>query len=121
VLTHQTSPILADTDGDGMNDKTETLNGTHPLIADANADPDTDGLVNSAEISATTKPTVADTDGDGLNDGQEVLVHLSHPKVADTDGTASPMAWRSICMARLPSWQTPIPMVCPTGGKWPTT
>jgi hypothetical protein len=86
VVTHHTSPILADTDGDGMNDKTETLNGTNPLVADANGDPDADGLVNSAEITATTKPTVADTDGDGLNDGREVLVHHSNPKVVDTDG-----------------------------------
>ncbi len=85
VLTHHTSPILADTDGDGMNDKTEILNGTDPRVADASGDPDADGLINSAEITATTKPTIADTDGDGLNDGQEVLVRFSNPKVADTD------------------------------------
>ncbi len=49
-------------------------------------DPDQDGLSNYQEILVhLTNPNVADTDGDGVNDGQEIT-DSSNPKVADSDG-----------------------------------
>ncbi|MEY2851955.1 MAG: hypothetical protein RL549_654, partial [Verrucomicrobiota bacterium] len=42
--------------------------GTSPLLADT----DNDGLADSEEITIGTNPNLADTDGDGANDGAEV-------------------------------------------------
>ncbi|MFZ9874519.1 MAG: beta strand repeat-containing protein, partial [Candidatus Methylacidiphilales bacterium] len=42
--------------------------GTSPLLADS----DNDGLTDSEEITIGTNPNLADTDGDGVNDGTEV-------------------------------------------------
>jgi formylglycine-generating enzyme required for sulfatase activity len=48
-------------------------------------DPDSDGLTNYQEIIVRlTNPNVADSDGDGVNDGQEVT-DATNPLVADTD------------------------------------
>ena len=68
-----TSPVLADTDGDGLPDAWEVrygLNAVSPAGANGAAgDPDLDTLNNLAELAAGTNPTSADTDGDGLADG----------------------------------------------------
>ena len=49
-------------------------------------DPDNDGLTNYQEIIVRlTNPDVADSDGDGVNDGQEVT-DTTNPLIADTDG-----------------------------------
>ena len=91
---YQWEPADADSDGDGIDDATEILLGTHPgkadtdgdlmpdgwehqnqldplSPADANYDPDNDGLTNINEYRYTTKPRVADTDTDGKQDGPE--------------------------------------------------
>ncbi|ALM48519.1 hypothetical protein AMR72_06155 [Flavobacterium psychrophilum] len=73
-----TNPIVADTDGDGVNDGAEVVNGSDPLnpcspsAASPLCDTDGDGLTNAQEITAGTNPLVADTDGDGILDGAEV-------------------------------------------------
>ena len=55
---------------------------TNPLVADS----DSDGLSDAYEISNSgLNATNADTDGDGLNDGAEVNTHTTDPLVADTD------------------------------------
>jgi hypothetical protein len=59
-----------------------------------NADTDSDGLNDGAEVTAGTSPVLADTDSDGLSDGVETgsgtFVDASNtgtdPLVADTDG-----------------------------------
>lgn len=70
-----TSARCADTDLDGLNDAWEVANGLDPLSADgengADGDPDGDLLSNARELDLGTDPVVADTDGDGLCDGLE--------------------------------------------------
>ncbi|AUC75560.1 carboxypeptidase regulatory-like domain-containing protein [Olleya sp. Bg11-27] len=83
-----------DTDGDGVIDSVEILNGTDPNnacdynVADitevitATTDCDNDGLTDAEEINGPdgdpttddgTDPTEPDTDGDGVLDGTEIL------------------------------------------------
>jgi hypothetical protein len=45
-----------DTDMDGLPDSWETQYGTDPMDADANADPDGDGVTNSQELANNTHP-----------------------------------------------------------------
>ncbi|MDO6519474.1 Ig-like domain-containing protein, partial [Zobellia uliginosa] len=77
--------VLADTDGDGIPDDQEVLDGTNPLddcdsvggTHLSTSDCDGDGISNGDEATFGTDPNDPDTDGDGISDGQEV-----------TDGTA---------------------------------
>ena len=80
-----------DADGDGLPDDYELeyqLDPNNP--ADAQLDPDQDGLTNKQEFQAGTHPRQADTDGDTLNDGEETVLgtdgYLTNPLLADTDG-----------------------------------
>ncbi len=78
-----TDPLAFDTDGDGINDYIETINGFNPLSNDT----DGDGLDDYTEffVYRTTDPSTGkiltldplnkDTDGDGLNDFEEVLIY----------------------------------------------
>jgi hypothetical protein len=76
-----TSPLLADTDGDGLNDGPETLGaGSRPITNPLVADSDADGLNDFVEsntgvwVSASntgTNPVNLDTDADGLRDSVE--------------------------------------------------
>ncbi|WP_397363389.1 gliding motility-associated C-terminal domain-containing protein [Olleya sp. R77988] len=93
-----TDPADPDTDGDGVTDGQEALDGTDPndecdyviasitLPIDSGADCDNDGLLDVEEITGvddpstpadpagnTTDPADPDTDGDGVTDGQEAL------------------------------------------------
>jgi outer membrane protein OmpA-like peptidoglycan-associated protein len=72
-----------DTDGDGLDNKTEKKLGTNPK----NPDTDGDGLKDGDEVKTyLTNPLKADTDGDGLTDGDEVLKYKTNPLKTDTDG-----------------------------------
>jgi hypothetical protein len=110
--TANTHPLVADTDGDGLNDGQEAARGTNPLNRDTDGDglpdgwevqysfnplsptgvdgasgnPDTDGLSNIRELALGTNPRVQDTDGDGLNDGYEADGLGTNPANPDTDG-----------------------------------
>ena len=73
-----------DADHDGAEDWWETEFGFDPLDpADADLDPDGDGLTNLAELLAGTNPLLADTDGDGIPDAWEVARGLNPCDPAD--------------------------------------
>ncbi len=93
-----TNPDNPDSDGDGWSDGAEVVLGTNPLdgadlptdtdadgladawerrhfgdlSANADGDPDGDGLVNMLEQQYGTNPRDADSDDDGTDDGMEV-------------------------------------------------
>ena len=88
-------PLVADTDGDGLDDAQERAAGTDPERADT----DGDGLSDLDELERwSTSPTSVDTDGDsagGLSDGSGVpLARLfdGAELALDADGNASPTA-----------------------------
>ncbi|MDD2240274.1 MAG: hypothetical protein PHI93_06400, partial [Kiritimatiellae bacterium] len=93
VRVYGTNPLLGDTDGDGLPDAWELANGLDPLVDDAAADKDGDGLTNLEEYHLGTDPQNPDTDGDGLNDFDEVRVHGTDPLLSDTDGDGMPDGW----------------------------
>lgn len=63
----------ADTDGDGMPDNWEDIQGLDKLDpSDAGEDPDLDALDNLAEYNNGTNPHDSDSDAGGENDGSEV-------------------------------------------------
>ncbi len=90
--SNPTSPVLADTDGDGIPDGVEDANQNGHLGAGetnpASTDTDGDGLSDYDEVNTHgTHPAKADTDGDGLPDGLEIANGLD-PNNPDTDGDA---------------------------------
>ena len=58
-VNNPSDDILADTDGDGINDTVDT-------------DDDNDGLTDDEEAGLGTNPLLGDTDGDGIQDGTEL-------------------------------------------------
>ena len=109
------SPLLADTDGDGVPDCAEVSLGLHPGRADTdrddlpdawelaagtdpldrdgdegrNGDPDGDGRTNAQELAAGTDPFLADTDGDGIPDGCTVREWANHNLQASYRGATN--------------------------------
>ncbi len=75
-VNYGTNPDVADTDGDGLNDRQELDILTNPLVPDS----DGDGLIDGAEVALGTNPLVPDSDGDGFLDGLEVNQFGTDPK-----------------------------------------
>jgi uncharacterized repeat protein (TIGR02543 family) len=94
-IGYTTDPLVADADGDGLNDSQEKTAGTNPFVADT----DGDGLTDGEEVNLThTNPLKADSnnngindaaddqDGDGLTNLAEIRTYHTNPLIADTDG-----------------------------------
>lgn len=79
----KTSPLTADSDGDGINDGAElNTHYTDPTQADS----DRDGLSDGQELSQyRTNPLNIDSDNDRLIDSLEIQIG-ANPSIADTDG-----------------------------------
>ena len=87
-IINGTNITLADTDGDGMNDAYEVRYHFNPLLDDATAalDSDNDGASNLLESQYGSNPNRTDSDQDGLMDGAEILHALpSDPTRIDSD------------------------------------
>jgi len=93
----KTVQVVADLDGDGIPDLWEKNFGLDWRAgADAEADPDGDGLTNREEYVAETNPHNPDSDGDGLADGVEVHVYrCANPTQSDTDGDGRDDGWEA--------------------------
>lgn len=88
-------PYTKDTDKDGLTDYEEVyLTLTNPLepdtdgdgIIDGEDDMDGEGLTNREELDMGTDPLKSDTDGDNLTDYEEVHDYGTNPLLEDTDG-----------------------------------
>jgi len=73
-----TDPGKEDTDGDGMPDGWEFLNGLKPLAKDGEGDVDKDGLSNLEEFKHGTNPRDPDSDDDLFVDGWDPLPLLNN-------------------------------------------
>lgn len=68
LLVYNSSPVIADTDGDGLSDYDEVVvYGSLPN----NVDSDNDTINDYDEVQQGTDPAKNDTDGDGLLDNEE--------------------------------------------------
>ncbi|HYY47907.1 MAG TPA: Ig-like domain-containing protein, partial [Thermoplasmata archaeon] len=76
-FTLRTSPILSDSDGDGLNDSEETTYGADAWITDPNrVDTDGDTWSDGFEINTkATNPLNVDTDQDGARDDMDLDPH----------------------------------------------
>lgn len=89
-----TSPLLADTDNDGINDIEELgKNALQPrdtdndgIIDALDTDDDADGIETANELLLGINPLLADSDSDGIGDLQELGDLLDKPLDADKDG-----------------------------------
>ncbi|MFW9875361.1 MAG: hypothetical protein ACFFG0_19825, partial [Candidatus Thorarchaeota archaeon] len=108
--------VIGDSDGDGLTDMFEILNGLDPSLNDTdfdglldgeevniyntdplNSDSDFDGLLDGEEVNIySTDPLNGDTDSDGLLDGEEVNVYNTDPLSEDTDLDSMPDGWEVI-------------------------
>ena len=91
-----------DTDMDGLTDYEELyVVGTNPLAADTDGngiddyydDMDGDGICNGDEIKFGTNPAYIDTDTDGLTDYQEIYEYYTNPDMMDTDNDGASDYW----------------------------
>ena len=78
-------------DTDTLTNVQEQARGSSPLLADTDAD----GLADDAETNTATlagpsntgtDPAFRDSDDDTLSDGSEINTHLTNPNLADSDG-----------------------------------
>ncbi|MBN2785640.1 MAG: hypothetical protein JXR25_12520 [Pontiellaceae bacterium] len=85
-----TSPLLADTDSDGIPDGDEVALATNPLGGSGSGqDSDGDGLTDDEEAALGTDPQRPDTDNDGIPDGHEIIIG-TNPSVPSDPFTLPP-------------------------------
>jgi hypothetical protein len=93
-IGYTTDPLVADVDGDGLNDAQEQAAGSNPFVADTDGDGLTDGqevnrtLTNPLKVDSNnngTSDATEDPDGDGLANLEEVNLTYTDPLKADSD------------------------------------
>lgn len=85
-FVYGTSPVRADTDGDGVEDGDEVRDGFDPLVDESDLDTDGDGVLDfDEEYDYYTDRFEIDTDGDGLDDFEEIFESRTDPCYRDTD------------------------------------
>lgn len=116
AFTSATNVLMADTDGDGLNDGTERLYATDPRDTDT----DNDGIPDGVEarfgwdpLSSATPSPATDTDGDGLPDYIESRTTTqggtgTNPNNADSDSDGFSDGFE-IARGRNPSSSASIP------------
>lgn len=111
-----TIPAAADTDNDGLSDYWEYQNGLDPLSPSGgngtDGDPDGDHLTNAKELAYGTDPSSPDTDSDGLLDSDEtgcIFVTNAVPWMT-FDESEDITAALSSANRRCVNWPTPVAM-----------
>ena len=79
-------PFSADSDGDGLGDSDERVNGTDPQVSDS----DDDGLSDAVEVANALDPLDPDMDDDGLLDGFEFAAGFDPTAPDELDEDAEP-------------------------------
>lgn len=88
--------VSTDADDDGLSNEVELTIGTSPILRDT----DSDGLTDGEEVNTVgSDPTDPDSDDDGLFDGTEVLFAGSDPRAPNSDGD-SLSDWDEVMWAR---------------------
>jgi len=115
-----TNPVIADTDGDGVNDGAEVnrMDGgspapTNPLRADSDDDNLSDGVETDTGtfVSATntgTDPLVPDFDGDGYLDGHEVVRNSNPTDIGSVPDLSNPSPLIYLDATALPAGALPV-------------
>ena len=95
-VANGTNPLLADSDGDLVNDNLDVfpLDPLESMDTDsdgvgnnADLDDDNDTLPDSVEIANGTDPLLADSDGDGINDNADIFpLNIEESLDTDSDG-----------------------------------
>jgi Bacterial TSP3 repeat len=85
-----TDPYLQDTDGDGLNDQLEVLRGVYPLVDDRLFDTDGDGMLNGLELQQGSDPNVSDAAAASIY-GYSISVLADVPSGADAGSMPEPL------------------------------
>jgi hypothetical protein len=91
---HGTNPLLADSDGDELNDGAEVARGTSPISSDTDLDGMQDGweVANGFEPKSVSDGSL-DTDADGYTNAEEYQFGKNPRFWEDTDGDGMPDGW----------------------------
>ena len=103
-----------DPDGDLLSNLDEFLSGTSPILSDT----DGDGLLDQDELlTYNTEPTLADSDNDGSSDGEEVFLGSNPIDQTSTPSPGQTTAGLTNVGSLGPYLDGALPSLTPTGGN----
>ena len=85
LTQYGTDPYNNDTDGDGLEDGWEIMNGLDPLDSGDETDSDGDGVGDNSDMFPNDANESADSDGDGVGDNSDMFPNDANDSV-DSDG-----------------------------------